>query len=109
MRISIVLLLIFPFIAAAENARVLIDGTGCRTRQQAIQRIFEKLPEIDEVTILPRRDAPQDNQRIFIVESEGPVPTKEALIAALGRRAKFYKVLSVSPEASQPSKNNSAR
>ena len=79
----------------ASQARVLIDGTGCRTRQQAIERIFEKLPEIERVTILPRRDAPADNQRIFVLETNGGVPTKETLIKALGRRAKFYKVLSV--------------
>lgn len=80
-----------------KEAQVLIDGTGCRTRQQAIQRIFEQMPEIDEVTILPRRDAPKDNQRIFIIETGGEIPSKERLIEALGRKAKFYKVLSVVP------------
>lgn len=92
---SIIYYILLVSVASAETARVLIDGTGCRTRQQAIQRIFEKLPEIDEVTILPRRDAPADNQRIFVLETPGPIPTKEKLIEALGRRAKFYKVLTV--------------
>ncbi len=95
MRATFVLVLLLPASALADTCRVLIDGTGCRTRQQAIQRIFEKLPEIDEVTILPRRDAPADNQRVFVIETRGPIPTKEKLIEALGRRAKFYKVLTV--------------
>ena len=82
-------------VICAGEARVLIDGTGCRTRQQAIERIFEKLPEVDRVTILPRRDSPADNQRIFVLQTNGDPPSKEELIAALGRRAKFYKVLSV--------------
>ena len=94
---AISLALLLTVTAGAENCRVLIDGTGCRTRQQAIQRIFEKLPSVADVTILPRRDAPADNQRYFVIESEGTPPTKEALIEALGRRAKFYKVLSVEP------------
>ena len=81
--------------ACADTCRVLIDGTGCRTRQQAIQRIFEKLPDVEEVTILPRRDAPADNQRIFVIDSKAATPSKEELIEALGRRAKFYKVLTV--------------
>ncbi len=95
--------LLVPFLlssalAGGETARVLIDGTGCRTRQQAIQRIFEKLPEIDKVTILPRRDAPADNHRVFLIECPGPAPGKAELIAALGRRAEFYKVVAVEPE-----------
>ena len=91
-------LLVIPSAWAAEY-RVLIDGTGCRTRQQAIKRIFEKLPDIDRVTILPRRDAPEANQRYFVIESEGDAPTENILIEALGRRARFYKVLSVIPTA----------
>ena len=38
-----------------------------------------------------------DNQRYFVIESRGIPPTKEALIEALGRKAKFYKVLNVEP------------
>lgn len=97
MRIALTYFLLVS-IANADTGRVLIDGMGCRTRQQAIQRIFEKLPDIDKVTILPRRDAPVDNQRYFIIISKGKLPPKEALIAALGRRARFYKILSVRAE-----------
>lgn len=97
MRSALLLALILPATAAADTCRVLIDGTGCRTRQQAIQRIFEKLPDVKTVTILPRSEAPADNQRYFLIESEGTSPTKETLIGALGRKAKFYKVLTVDP------------
>ncbi|MBC7979972.1 MAG: hypothetical protein H7Y36_05360 [Armatimonadetes bacterium] len=83
-----------------ETCRVLINGTGCRTRQQAIERIFEKLPAISKVTILPRRAAPADNQRVFILESVGPAASKEYLITALGRRAKYYEILNVTPASS---------
>ena len=95
MRAALLLALILPATARAETCRVLIDGTGCHTRQQAIQRIFEKLPDVKEVTILPRSEAPADNQRYFVIESKGTSPTKEGLIEALGRKAKFYKVLTV--------------
>ena len=95
MRPSLFLMLILGSEAFAGDARVLIDGTGCRTRQQAIERIFEKLPEVELVTILPLRDASTDNQRIFVLETKGDLPTREELIEALGRRAKFYQVLSV--------------
>jgi len=97
MKTSLILALLLPGTAIADTCRVLIDGTGCRTRQQAIQRIFEKLPDVGEVTILPRRDAPADNQRYFIVEAKSEIPTKQSLIEALGRRAKFYKILTVEP------------
>ncbi len=99
--------LLISMIAHGETVRVLIDGTGCRTRQLAIQRIFEKMPDVDDVTILPRRDAPADNQRIFIVESKGPAPSKETLIEALGRRAKFYKIETVAPLTKEKSDGNS--
>lgn len=83
--------------AFADTCRVLIEGTGCRTRQQSIERIFEKIPDVTKVTILPRSAAPADNHRYFIIESKGTSPTKDALIEALGRRAKFYKILTVEP------------
>ena len=83
--------------ADAEECRVLIDGTGCRTRQLAIRKIVEKVPGVEEVTILPRDEAPADNQRYFSVRSKGEAPTREQLVAALGRRAKHYRILSVSP------------
>ena len=89
--------MLLPATAGADTYRALIAGTGCSTRQQAIQRIFEKLSDVEDVTILPRRDAPADNHRYFVIESKGNPPTKEALIAALGRRSEYYKVLTVEP------------
>jgi hypothetical protein len=97
MRSALLLALLLPATAGADTCRVLIDGTGCRTRQQAIQRIFEKLPDVKAVSILPRSEAPADNHRYFLIESEGTSPTKETLIEALGRKAKFYKVLTLEP------------
>jgi hypothetical protein len=82
--------------AHAEECRVLIDGTGCRTRQLAIRKILEKLPGVEGVTILPRAEAPADNQRFFIVRSNGKAPDRDELVAALGRRARHYRILTVS-------------
>ena len=96
-------LLVFSGLSAsAEDCRVLIDGTGCRTRQLAIQRIFEKIPGVDDVIVLPRKDAPAGNQRIFIVRSAGAALSREKLIEALGKRAKHYRVLTVTPENPAP-------
>ena len=82
----------------ADHCRVLVDGAGCRTRQLAMQRIWEELPNVKEVEILPREKAPAKNQRYFIIRCEGSSPpTQKELITALGRRAKHYIVLSVEP------------
>lgn len=97
MRSAIIAAMLLPATAGADSCRALIAGTGCRTRQQAIQRIFRKLPDVEDVTILPRRYAPTDNHRYFVIESKGSPPTKEALIKALGQRAQFYEVLAVEP------------
>jgi hypothetical protein len=94
---SLVILALLALHAHAEECRVLIDGTGCRTRQLAICKILEKVPGVKEVNILPRNEAPADNQRYFIVRSKGESPTQAELVAALGRRAKHYRILSVSP------------
>lgn len=84
MRLSHFVMLKFGSEAFAGEARVLINGTG-RTRQQAIERIFEKLPEVERVTIMPRRDVPADSKRIFVLETKGDIPTKDDLIEALGK------------------------
>lgn len=89
--------LLMSFAATADECRVLIAGTGCRTRQLAIQRILEAMPEVKEVTILSREQAPAENQRYFVVRSAGKTPSKEEMVAALGRRAKFYQIVSVTP------------
>ncbi len=83
--------------ALAGESLVLIDGTGCRTRQLAIERIFEKIPGVTEVTILRREEAPAENQRYFRVKSTGESPGREQFIEALARRAKHYRILSVTP------------
>jgi hypothetical protein len=83
--------------ALAEDCRVLVGGTGCRTRQLAIERIFETIPGVRDVLILPREEAPEDNQRIFVIHSDGQTPDLEQLIEILGRRAKYYHVISVKP------------
>jgi len=84
--------------AFADDCRVLVDGTGCRTRQLAVARIFEKLPGVKDVDILPSADAPAQNQRYFVIRSARKAPSREDLIEALGRRAKHYHVISVAPE-----------
>ena len=83
----------------ADDCRVLVDGTGCRTRQLAITRIFEKLPGVEDVDVLPHAEAPAQNQRYFLIRSTGKAPSREQLIEALGRRAKHYHVISVGPRA----------
>lgn len=85
--------------AVAGDCRVLVEGAGCRTRQLAIQRIWEAMPPVTEVDILPRKEAPADNHRYFIVRSEGIAPNRKQLIEALGRRAKHYKVKTVEHDA----------
>ncbi len=85
--------------ASADTCRVLVEGCGCHTRQLAIQRIMENMPGVQEVTILPRAQAPGDNQRYFVIKSSGESPTQEMIIAALGHRAKFYHVVSVATDA----------
>ena len=100
---------IFLFLSTslmADSCRALVDGAGCRTRQLAMQRIWEKLPRVTEVEILPREKAPAQNQRYFIIHSEGNSPTQDELIEALGRRAKHYIVLSVEPIENELSKPN---
>jgi hypothetical protein len=47
----------------------------------------------------PRIDAPAQNQRPIVVRSVGNSPTRDERIAALGRRAQHYRILSVVPEA----------
>jgi hypothetical protein len=91
----------------ADVCRVLVDGTGCRTRQLAVTRIFEKLPGVKEVDILPRAEAPARNQRYFLIRSTGKAPSREQLIEDLGRRAKHYHVISVSLRAA-PAANSGA-
>ena len=43
----------------------------------------------------PRIDAPAQNQRPIVVRSVGNSPTRDERIAALGRRAQHYRVLTV--------------
>ena len=91
-------LLLLAASAFGDTCRVLIGGTGCRTRQLAIKRIFENLPDTVRVTILPREEAPELNQRYFIVTTKDESPTSDKLVQALGRRAKHYHVISVTPQ-----------
>jgi len=84
----------------AEDCRVLVEGAGCRTRQLAMQRIWEELPGVSEVEILPREDAPAANHRWFLIRCVGDSPDRETLIRALGRRAKHYHVRRVEKVAS---------
>jgi hypothetical protein len=91
----IVVLILLALNAPADECRVLIDGAGCGTRQLAIRKILEKMPGVEEVTILPRGEAPAANQRYFIVRSKAGSPTREEVVKALGRRARHYRILSV--------------
>ena len=82
---------------SATETRVLVDGSGCRTRQLAIVRIFEGIPAVECVEVLPREAAPKLNQRYFLIKSSGDGPTRNQLVQALGKRAKHYQILSVTP------------
>jgi hypothetical protein len=79
----------------AEDCRVLVDGTGCNTRQLAVARILKTLPGVTTVEILPRAETPALNQRYFVIHSTQKAPSREQLIEALGRRATFYHVIAV--------------
>ena len=98
---------IFPLIflmviqAHAADYRVLVEGTGCRTRQLAVEKVFESMPGVRVVTILPRAAAPRDNQRYFLIRSTESIPSREQVSEALGRRAKYCQVISVTPEPQQ--------
>lgn len=100
----IALLWILPLMALAEDCTVLVDGAGCRTRQLAIARVFENMPEVAKVDILPLAEAPALNQRYFVLRCDGKSPTREQLIRALGRRAKFYHVIEVAPLPQEPTR-----
>lgn len=98
------ILLIFILTAIqthADDYRMLVDGAGCRTRQLAIEKLFEGMPGVRDVTILPREEAPKDNQRYFLIRSTNPIPSSEQVSKALGRRAKYCHVISVTPEPQQ--------
>jgi hypothetical protein len=97
MRIAVILaFLALP--AIADNCRVLVDGIGCRTRQLAVARSFEKFPGVKDVTILPRAEAPAPNQRYLLIRSTHKAPSREQLMEVLGKRSKHYRVISVVPE-----------
>ena len=100
----VALSLILSLTAWADDCKVLVDGAGCRTRQLAIERIFEGMPEVTQVEILPLAEAPALNQRYFVLRSGGKSPTREQLIRALGRRAKFYHVIEVAPLPQEPTR-----
>jgi hypothetical protein len=89
------LLMLLP--VKADDCRVLVEGAGCRTRQLAMQRIWEKLPGVTGVEILPREQAPAANHRWFVICSDRKAPDRETLIKALGRRARHYVVVRVEP------------
>lgn len=91
------LFLLLVLSARADDCRVLVDGAGCRTRQLAIARVFEGMPGVKSVEILPLAAAPVLNQRYFVLRCTGRTPDLAQLIAALGRRAKFYHVREVTP------------
>lgn len=99
-RVVKILLLVILLVqsALAADCLVLVDGAGCRTRQLVIQKIWEKLPGVTEVLILSRDESPAANQRIFVIRSKAAFPTKEQLVEALGRRAKFYHVIHVTAQ-----------
>jgi hypothetical protein len=93
----VALSLILSLTAWAEDCKVLVDGAGCRTRQLAIARVFENMPEVTQVEVLPLAEAPALNQRYFVLRCAGKAPSREQLIEALGRREKFYHVIAVTP------------
>lgn len=91
----------------AEDCRVLVEGAGCRTRQLAMQRIWQELPGVTEVEIMPREKDTAPNHRWFVIRCVGDAPDKPRLIEELGRRAKHYHVLRV--EKLENRENQSAR
>ena len=84
--------------APAADYKVLVEGSGCRTRQLALEKVFERMPGVRDVTILPRAEAPEDNHRYFLIRSTGSMPSREQISKALKRRAKYCHIISVTPE-----------
>ena len=81
----------------ADECRARVDGVGCRTRQLAVQRIWERLPEVDGVTVLPRDQRQKPNQRDFVLRCSGKTPTTKRLNEALGRRTSYYRAIQILP------------
>jgi len=78
--------------AAADSCRVWIEGTGCRTRQLAIQRAFAAIEGVEKVEVLPRGPDGEANHRVFVVHAKGAPPTRERLEQALGRKSWHYRI-----------------
>jgi len=79
--------------ASADTVRVTVGDTGCPGRQNAVQGLWEKVPGVVSVTVLPRQPKQPPAQRIFVIVSKTAAPTEDSLRAALGRRAKHYPIL----------------
>lgn len=95
MRFALLLCLFACDLIHADTLRVTVDGMGCRTRQLAVQRLWSSLPEVESVTILPRKPDDQVNQRVFVLETNDPRLDQNQLTAALGRRGKHYQILAM--------------
>ncbi len=88
--------------AAADVCRVTIDGTGCRTRQLAIQRAFTAIDGVEKVEVMPRGTDGPPNRRVFVIHRKGPAPERGHLEAALGKKAGRYRIVSVENEPQKP-------
>jgi len=95
MRFALLFCLFASGVIHADTLRVTVDGMGCRTRQLAVQRLWAALPEVESVTIIPRKPEDPANQRVFLLETNDPGLDQNKLIAALGRRAKHYQILTL--------------
>jgi hypothetical protein len=83
--------------ASAGTIHVTVGNTGCRTKQLTVQRLWQAIPGMRSVTIVPRKSGDPANQRVFILSTPGSDPDQAALTRALGRRAERYPVLALAP------------
>jgi hypothetical protein len=79
--------------AIADTIHVTVGNTGCPGRQISVIKIWEKIPEVLSVTILPRQPKDPSAQRVFVIVSKAISPTEESLRKALGRRVEQYPIL----------------
>jgi hypothetical protein len=88
---------LFIVTASAGTVHVAVGNTGCGTRQLTVKRLWQSMPGVRSVVIVPRKPDDPANQRVFIVTTGGADPDQTALSRALGRRAARYPILSLAP------------
>ncbi len=86
----------------ADTVKVTVGDTGCPGRQLAVKHLWEKIPCVTSVTVLPRQQGDVAASRVFVIVTKGPSPDSAMLRSALARRAERYPILSYQAEVKTP-------